>query len=226
MKIVIAGGGNVGYYLAKTLCERRHRVSVVDTNMLRCSQLDCSDFGRKVAVTCGDATDERILREAGAAGCDVFIAVTGQDQNNLTACLLAKERLGAGRTITRVNNPKNVRVFQQLGVDSVISSAARIAGIIEQELDWTDIDSILSEKTENARIRQFVVDSDSPAAGRSLAKLPLPAGTIIVVVVRGDRAFIPNGSSELAVGDELMMMGPAKDLDNTSRLFFGKVKAG
>ena len=222
MRIVIAGGGNVGYYLAKMLCERRYRVSVVDKSMTRCKTIGCSSFGRKVEVTCGDATDERVLCEADASGCDVFIAATGQDQNNLTACMLAKERLGAGKTISRVNNPKNMRVFQQLGVDSVISSAARIATVIEQELDWADIDSILTDKTENTHIRQFVVDPGSPAAGRSVAKLTLPAGTIIVVVVRGSQAVVPGGSFELEAGDELMVMGPSGDLNNVEKLFYGE----
>ena len=91
MKIVIAGGGNVGYYLAQTLCERRHRVSVVDLDRARCEALDCSGFGSRIEVTCGDATDEHILAEAGAGHCDVFIAATGQDQNNLTACMELKQ---------------------------------------------------------------------------------------------------------------------------------------
>jgi trk system potassium uptake protein TrkA len=155
MKIVIAGCGNVGYYLAKTLCERRHRVSVIDDSLDRCRLIGASAFGRKIEITCGDATAERVLRDAGAAGCDAFIAVTGQDQNNLTACMLAKELLCAGRTITRVNNPGNIRVFQQLGVDCVISSAARIADVIEQELDWTDIDAILTARPSTRACASF-----------------------------------------------------------------------
>lgn len=220
MKIVIAGGGNVGYYLAQTLCERRHRVSVVDLDRARCEALDCSGFGSRIEVTCGDATDEHILAEAGAGHCDVFIAATGQDQNNLTACMLAKERLGARRTITRVNNPKNIRVFQQLGVDSTISSAARIAGIIEQELDWTDLDTMLSEKAEDARLRQFIVAPGCFAEGRTVARLQLPPHTIIIVIVRANRAFIPGGATGLAAGDELTVMGCEDDLAAAARLFY------
>ena len=221
MRAVIAGGGNVGYYLVKTLCENKHRVSVIDRNMERCVALDGSDFGRKINVTCGDATVEQTLKEAGAEHCDVFIAVTGQDQNNLTACMLAKERMGAKRTITRVNNPKNVRIFQQLGVDSVISSAARIADMIEQEVDWNEINSILAEKTVNARIRQFVAAAGSGAAGRKVSELRLPEGLIIVLVVRGQQAFIPNGASGLEAGDVLMIMGPSDRLDQIGSLFMG-----
>jgi trk system potassium uptake protein TrkA len=224
MKIVIAGCGNVGYYLAKTLCERRHRVSVIDDSLDRCRLIGASAFGRKIEITCGDATAERVLRDAGAAGCDAFIAVTGQDQNNLTACMLAKELLCAGRTITRVNNPGNIRVFQQLGVDCVISSAARIADVIEQELDWTDIDAILTGKTEHTRVRQFLLAPGAKAAGKAVSALRLPAGTIIIIVLRADRAIIPNGSTVLAPGDELMVMGDAGELKNLEPLFYGEVR--
>jgi len=225
MKIVIAGGGNVGYYLAQTLCEHHYRVSIIDHSLDRCKAVDSSSFGPRVDVTCGAATHEHILAEAGVRGCDAFIAVTGQDQNNLTACMLAKERLDAKRTITRVNNPKNIRVFQQLGVDSVISSADRIAGVIEQELGWNDIDTILAEKTEDARLRQFVVAADSAAAGCAVSRLSLPAKTIIVIVVRGSRAFIPEGATVLEAGDELTIMGSEADLRTTSKLFWGGVGA-
>lgn len=225
MKIVIAGAGNVGYYLARTLVARHHRVSVVDDDLERCRFLDAGELGRRLDVTCGDATDERILRDAGAAHCDAFIAATGQDQNNLTACLLAKERLGAGRTITRVNNPRNIRVFQQLGVDSVISSAARIADVIEQELDWADIDRLLEGKAGGTRIRPFVVAEGSPAAGGRVARLGLPAGVLIAVVVRGDVAFLPDGSSVLAPGDECMVLGAQAGLAAVSPLFYGGKEA-
>lgn len=220
MKLVIAGGGNVGYYLAKTLCERKYRVCVIERTKERCEWIGNSSFGRRLELIYGDATEEQILRDAGVQSCDTFIAVTGQDQNNLTACMLAKQLLHAKRTIARVNNPKNIRAFQQLGVDSVVSSASRISGVIEQEMEWSDVDSILSEKTDNARIRQFLVGGGSDAAGRPISGLHLPPHTIIVVVVRGDRAFIPNGSFLLTAGDELVVMGSEESLKASETLFY------
>lgn len=223
MNIVIAGGGNVGYYLAKTLCERKYHISIIEQSMVRCEWIERSNLGRNPEIIHGDSTDERILRDAGVMKCDTFIAVTGQDQNNLTSCLLAKQLLEAKRTIARVNNPKNIRVFQRLGVNSVISSADRISDMIEQEMEWTDLDSILSEKTDNARIKQCLVGSNSKADDCLVSKLKMPSETIIIVVVRGNRAYIPNGAFRLAAGDELIMMGSQENLHTAEKLFFREV---
>jgi trk system potassium uptake protein TrkA len=220
MNLVIAGGGNVGYYLAKTLCERKYHVCIIEQKTERCEWIENSNLVRNLILIHGDATDEQIQMDAGVRNCDTFIAVTGQDQNNLTACMLAKQLLHAKRTITRVNNPKNIRIFQQLGVDSVVSSADRISNMIEQELEWADIGSILSEKTENARIRQCIVGVNSIAAGRMLSKIKLPQETIIIVVVRGNRAFIPNGKFCLEEGDEVVVMGAEENLLEAEKLFY------
>lgn len=225
MKIVMAGCGNIGYYLAKTLEERGYKLSVIEQNRNRCMLLDTRVYAdSRIEVTCGDATSEDTLKDAGAENADVFIAVTGQDQNNLVACLLAKKRFHAGRIVTRVNNPKNIRIFQAIGVDSMISSASRIADVIEQELGWTNIDSILATKTDNARIRQFIVDAGSSAAGKEVFKLKFPSGSIMVVAVRGSHAYIPNGAFHLEAGDEVMVMAAQKDFEEIEKLFYSEAE--
>ena len=224
MKIVMAGCGSIGYYLAKTLEERGHRLSVIEQSRTRCTLLDSRMYAdRRIEVTCGDATSEQTLKDAGTENADVFIAVTGQDQNNLVACMLAKRLFHAERIVTRVNNPKNIRVFQAIGVDSLISSATRIADVIEQELGWTDIDSILATKTDNARIRQFIVDAGSSADGREVSKLKFPSGSIMVVAVRGSHAYIPNGAFHLEAGDEVMVMAAQNDFEKIEKLFYSGV---
>ena len=96
-------------------------------------------------------------RDAGIYHAEALIAVTGQDQNNLVSCQLAKDYFGVKRTIARVKNPKNIRVFEQLGVDSVISSTARIAGSIDQELDWADVNALLTRQATHVRVREALV---------------------------------------------------------------------
>ena len=154
MRILIVGGGNVGYYLVKTLMAEKHHIMLIDSSRARCERVDNAFGGPYVEVTHGDGTSADCLREAGVCDAEALIAVTGQDQNNLVCCQLAKDYFGVKRTIARVKNPKNIRVFEQLGVDSVISSTARIAGSIDQELDWADVNSLLTRQAAHVRVRR------------------------------------------------------------------------
>ncbi|MEA4912045.1 MAG: NAD-binding protein [Oscillospiraceae bacterium] len=212
MNIMIIGGGNVGYYLTKSLSEEKHRIMIVETDRPLCEQM-AADFSLKsIEVTCGDGTDVRCLREAGVSRADVLVAVTGKDQNNLVACQLAKDYFCVKRTITRVKNPKNIRVFEKLGVDVVISSTQRIAGVINQELDWTDVNKLLSERTDNVRLRDIAILPGSPFEHKRLGQLGLPKGVILIAVLRGDEAIIPDGMTELLQGDTVIVWGNGADI--------------
>ncbi|HOK42102.1 MAG TPA: NAD-binding protein [Thermoclostridium caenicola] len=136
MNVFIIGAGKVGYYLVKTLLPNKHKITVIEKNQEYCSKL-ASDL--EVAVVHGDGTDINLLSEAGAQHADVFIAVTGQDQDNLIACQLAKRNFHVRRTIARVNNPKNIAVFEKLGVDISVSSTSIIAEMIEKEIDFSAV---------------------------------------------------------------------------------------
>lgn len=212
MKIIIIGGGNVGYYLIKTLLEEKHLIILVEADLLRCERIASEFDSRHVEVTHGDGTDVDCLRDAGIYKADALIAVTGQDQNNFVACQLAKDYFGVKLTISRVNNPKNIRVFEKLGVDSVISSTARIAGIINQELDWNDVNKLLKSKTSNVRIRKATVEVNSSFDGKKILELGLPKGMIIISVLRGDEAIIPNGETRLHSDDDVIIMGEESDI--------------
>ena len=162
MRIIIVGGGNVGYYLVKTLMAEKHHIMLIDSNRARCERVENAFGGAYVEVTHGDGTTADCLRDAGIYHAEALIAVTGQDQNNLVSCELAKDYFGVKRTIARVKNPKNIRVFEQLGVDSVISSTARIAGSIDSELDWADVNTLLTRKATHVRVREALVDRQGP----------------------------------------------------------------
>lgn len=212
MRIIIVGGGNVGFYLVKTLMAEKHQIMLIDNNRARCERVENAFGGAYVDVTYGDGTSADCLRDAGIYHVEAFIAVTGQDQNNLVSCQLAKDYFGVKRTIARVKNPKNIRVFEQLGVDSVISSTARIAGSIDQELDWADVNSLLTRQATHVRVREAIVDPDSPYNGKRLNEIKLPKGMIAVCVVRDGEAIIPNGETMLATDDNVVIMGNESDL--------------
>ena len=212
MRIIIVGGGNVGFYLVKTLMAEKHHIMLIDSNRARCERVASAFGGSYVEVTHGDGTNADCLRDAGIYHAEALIAVTGQDQNNLVSCQLAKEYFGVKRTIARVKNPKNIRVFEQLGVDSVISSTARIAGSIDSELDWVDINELLTRKATHVRVREALVASDSESNGKSLNQIGLPKGMIVVCIVRDGEAIIPDGDTILSVDDNVVILGNECDL--------------
>ena len=206
MTIIIVGGGKVGYYLAKTLAPDKHRLVLLESDQAQCNKIagELSELG--IDLMLGDGTQVRALRDAGIDHADILIAVTGYDQNNLVACQLAKNYFGVPRTIARVNNPKNIGVFRLLGVDSVVSSTAYIADIIEQEVDWAGINRLLSQKVGMLRVKDLIVDEASEAAGKTVSNLALPKGTVIISVIRDKEAFIPDGQTRIQAGDSVIAM--------------------
>ncbi len=216
MYIIIVGGGKVGYYLAKTLVPEKHRLMVIEENYDLCMKIVGELNGMGVSVIHGDGTDINFLNDAEIEKADILIAVTGYDQNNLVACQLAKNYFDVPRTIARVNNPKNIKVFKYLGVDSVVSSTAHIADIIEYEVDWACINRMLSKRVGNARIKDFPVAGGSKAAGKRVEELSLPEGTVLISIVRGKDAVIPNGQTQIHVGDDIIAL---TNNDNMDKLY-------
>lgn len=219
MTIVIIGGGKVGYYLAKTLAPEKHRLVLLEEDGAQCEKIaeELSDLN--IDLVHGDGTDIRCLKDAGIEHADILIAVTGHDQNNLVACQLAKSYFGVPRTIARVNNPKNIEVFKRLGVDSVVSSTAHIAEIIGQEVDWTGINRMLEQKVGDVRVKDIPVTKDSPAAGKTVAALTLPKGTILISVIRDKDAFIPDGQTRILAGDSVITLSHADNLRTLTDYF-------
>ncbi|MEG0912957.1 MAG: NAD-binding protein [Oscillospiraceae bacterium] len=219
MKILIAGGGNVGYYLAKTLLSEKHSIMLIESNYDKCALISEELGSSKFEVTCGDSTDADCLREADIFKADVFIAVTGQDQNNFVACMLAKDYFGVKRTISRVNNPKNIQVFHLLGVDSVISSTARIADIIEQQLDLVEVNAILKTKSQSTRLREFSAEAGCPAAKRKLQDIGLPKGVIAVALINDEGVVVPNGQTVIREFDKVIVIGDDDAMERTVACF-------
>lgn len=207
MTILIVGGGKVGYYLAKTLAPEKHRLVLIEEDPDMCQKIagELSDLG--ITLIHGDGTSVNDLKEAEIEEADILIAVTGHDQNNLVACQLAKNFFRVPRTIARVNNPKNIKVFQALGVDSVVSSTAYIADIIEHEVDWARINRMLSQKVGNLRIQEFLMTAHSKDAGKQVRELNLPGGVILVSLIREKEAIVPNGQTQILAGDTIIAMG-------------------
>lgn len=207
MVIIIVGGGKVGYYLAKTLAPEKHHLVLIEEDADMCQKIAGELSGLGITLIHGDGTSVNDLREAEIEEADILIAVTGHDQNNLVACQLAKNYFGIPRTIARVNNPKNINVFRSLGVDSVVSSTAYIADMIEHEVDWARINRMLSQKVGNLRIQEFLMTAHSKVTEKLVRDLNLPSGVILVSLIREKDAIVPNGQTQILAGDAIIAMG-------------------
>lgn len=218
MYIVIAGGGKVGYYLVKTLQQYKHKIAVIERKKDLCEKIANQ---LNICVVNGDCTDIEHLTESMVNDADIFIAVTGKDEDNLIACQLAKRNFGVKRTIARVNNPKNITVFEKLGVDIAVSSTSVIADLIEQEVDYSGMKTLMKLKDGKIALSEMIISSTSPVKNKCLKEIKLPKDCILISVIREDSVIIPNGETVLLDGDYIIAASSIKDQQELKDFFLG-----
>lgn len=208
MRIVIMGGGKLGYNVARNMLDRKYQVRLIEKEYAKCVKI-ANDLG--VEVICGDGTEIAILEGAGTKEADTFIAVTGSDQDNLVAAQLAKMEFGAKKVIVRANNPRNLEVLRTMGADIAVSSTEIITNMIEQEVDMAEMHLLATLNKGRAGICTMVLPKDTSLHGIRLMDVTLPENTLIVSVLRGDQMMIPNGRTVLHSGDQVVAVCENKD---------------
>jgi len=212
MYLIVAGGGKVGYHLAKLLQTSEHEVLMIDNDRARYLEL-AREMGEGVIY--GDASEAAVLRRAGANRAEVVVACTGTDEDNLITCQMAKHLFMVGRTIARVNDPNHEELFRSLGVDGTINSTRLIDALIEREVDSEMLIPLLTLGGGKLEIVQTEIGDDSPALGKLLKTLPLPKDCLIVSVVRGGEPSLPSALTVLQPGDTVVALvspGSVEDL--------------
>src|SRR4051794_3695945 len=179
MYVIVVGGGKVGFYLTKTLLAEGYEVLLIERNFEKVETFQ-EQFGA-VAIS-GDGAEAQTLKSAGAARADVVIAVTGEDEDNLVICQIAKQKFHVGRTIARVNNPKNESLFRTLGIDVTVSQTNYILHLIEQSIPGNSFVHLLSMAHPGLAIVDARIDSSSPVADRPISDIALPQGCIIAAI--------------------------------------------
>ncbi|HLI07742.1 MAG TPA: TrkA family potassium uptake protein [Ktedonobacteraceae bacterium] len=200
MYIIIGGGGDIGYYLTKTLLSQGHEVLLLEKNATRAQALG-EELGQ--AVMRGDACEARTLEEVGINRADVVIAVTGEDEDNLVICQMAKRRFNVGRTIARLNNPKHEQIFQKLGIDSTVSPTRTILSLIELELSSTNFVPIMTLKRAGLDVIEMRISPDSPAAGKLLRQVNLPPNASVILIIRDKQHIFPSAETRIFANDEV-----------------------
>ena len=210
MYIIIIGAGNVGYGLALELYSHAdYEILLVENDRARAEML--RDELGELCVQ-GDGTEVSFLESVGASRADVIIAVTGDDSHNLIACQVAQHRFGVSRTIARVNNPRNERLFQTLGIESTVSAASAVLAQIEADLPAYSFIPLLRLRASGLEVVDLHVQPRSRAAGVALRDLDLPTDAVISLVVTGDHSRVPDGDTVLEAGDEIIaVIGQASE---------------
>jgi len=203
MYIVVIGGGKIGYFLAQKLYKDKHTVVLVEKEQDACEQIAKS---LDILVIHGDGSDAHVLEDAGLARADVVAAVTGDDEDNLIICQLSKEKFNVSRTVARVNDPKNERIFTELGVDVPVDATGVIAKMIEEEVSFSDLVTLMSFRRGKLAIVRIDLPEDSPIINHKVQDITLPPDSVLVSIIRGDEVIVPKGTTVLKAMDDIVAL--------------------
>jgi len=218
MKVLIVGGGKTLYFLCRNFTAKGYEVVIINRNRRECVQL-----ARQLSamVVCGDGSDARILKEAGAMGADVVLATTPNDEDNLVICQLASIQFGVPRAIALANDPDNAEIFQKLGV-SAFSTTHIVGSLIEQRASLEQIINLLPVGEGRVNVTEIVLDADSPVAGKLLKDVVLPENALVAVVIRDNQPIVPRGANQLLAGDRVVLITLPQHHGSVLRVFTGE----
>ena len=201
MRVMIVGGGKVGYYMAKTLLDHGHQPVIIEKDLRLCRQI-ANDLDIPVAQ--GDGSTVEYLEAAGCSRCQALVAVTGRDEVNLITCQIAKRVFHVPKTVARVNNPKNTEVLRRLGVDIAVSSTDNLARILEREVESAAIQQVLNLAGGTATVFEIQIPSNFKYHGKSLAEIPISESAVIIAITRSGELLIPRGNTQILNGDKVL----------------------
>ena len=204
MFVLVVGGGKVGYYLAKELIESGHEIALMEKDSVRARQI-ADEIGS--IVIAHDGCEGKYLGEAGCNRADVVAAVTGDDEDNLVICQMAKHHFDVPRTIARVNNPKNEALFRHLGVDELISPTRMILGSIEQDIPVHELLHLAALGEGELELIEAHLQAGSPAIGRAPKDLQIPEGCSLFAVIRDGIATPLRQDTVMLEGDKIIAIG-------------------
>lgn len=207
MRIIIAGGGAIGVFVARGLAGAGHEVIIVERDPDRVSKATMNDEPPGVAWMAADACEISEMVRSRPEDADVVCAVTGDDEDNLVISWLAKEEFGVPRVVARVNNPDNEWLFDgSWGVDVAVSTPHLLTALVEEAVSVGSLVRLLSLAGGRARIVEVTLAEGSPADGREIAGLELPDEARVVAVLRQADVVVPHGTTRLRVGDEVLVL--------------------
>jgi len=222
MKVVIAGGGAVGTFIAGELRQAGHQIDIIEVDEARVEAAKATGEPPDVDWHVADACEVSNLTSIGMGDADVVAAVTGDDEDNLVISLLAKQEFAVPRVVARVNNPKNEWLFNEnWGVDVAVSTPHLLTALVEEAVSVGTLVRLLSFEGGRASLIEVTLADDSPAGDREVVALGLPRDSTIVAVVRNDHVVVPRGDTRLLAGDEVLLLVTAESIDDVRKILTG-----
>jgi trk system potassium uptake protein TrkA len=217
--VIVVGAGKVGWNLARELLEKEHEVTLIEKDRRRYLTVE-QELEHNVSY--GDASELWVLERAGVQRADMVIAVTGDDEDNMLICQVAREKYMVERVIARVNNPRNRAHFDLLGIKPVVSATDLILRLIEHEVPEYGLIHLLDLEEERLEIIEMLLGRESPVTGRRVGDLAMPAGSLLISVLREGQGFVPGPDTVLEAGDEILaVLDPG--LEDSLKELFGLV---
>lgn len=218
MKVIIVGGGKTLFFLCRNFIAMGYEVVIINRNREECIQL-----ARRLTagVIYGDGSDSRILKDAGAMGADLVLAVTPNDHDNLVICQLASIQFSVPRAIALTNDPDNAEVFEKLGI-SAFSITHIINSLIEQRASLEQVINLLPIGQGRVNVTEIDLKADSPVAGKFLKDIDIPENALVAVVIRKNRAIVPRGYNDLRVGDRVVLITTPENHGPVLKKFTGE----
>ncbi len=217
--VLLIGGKNKADSMATSLLEQGYRVIVINKNYDDCLKL--ADI-KGLNVIHGDGTKPYKLSEAGASECDIAIALSDKDADNLVACQLCKKQFGIKKTVSLVGDPNKTAFFHKMGVDRVVCAVSAVTSIIQEQTFIDEMTNIVPVGMGLVQIMEVQITGQSPVAGKQLWEISLPQESIVGCVLRSDTPIIPRGDTKIMVGDTLVVLAASGQELNTVHALTGE----
>jgi trk system potassium uptake protein len=219
MRVAIAGAGNVGWFIARELVENGHDVLLLEKVPEVASRLDKVPG---IEVRVADACEVNSLRDAKVDTCDVVVAATGDDEDNLVISLLSKQEFAVPRVIARVNHPKNHWLFNESwGVDLSVSTPHLITALVDEAVSVGRLVRLFQLEGGQVRLVEVTLAEDAPVAGQPIRDLQVPRDATLVAIVRDDHVLFARGDTVLYPGDEVLALVTTESEESVRRLLTG-----
>ena len=203
MYVIVVGAGKVGLNLARELIDKGNELTIVENSARRYATVE-EELEHRAHY--GDGSELWVLERAGIERADMVIAVTGDDEDNILICQVAREKYGVERVISRCNNPRNLQHFELLGVKPAVSATDLILRLIEHEVPRYGLLHLLDLPQERLEIIEVEVASGSPADGTEVRELGIPEGSLVISILRDGTGFVPVADSRVEAGDEVLLV--------------------